>query len=186
MLEYEKKFLFSEQEYMILLSNVGQYAGQAVQHNYYYDTDKLLYNREGITYRIREKNGRFTATVKTHRIDAQDCSQEESYLAKNPFDIAVFNKPNLKLYGCLTTFRTILHRNDFIVIALDRNVYLDCQDYELEIEYAAGYEEAAEKQRSVYRGFLLEKSDAALVIPLCKSKSERFFERFTYMTGLKV
>ena len=57
MLEFEKKVLLSEPEYRFLKENRYRAGKTAVQVNHYYDTDDFALSRQGITCRIREKNG---------------------------------------------------------------------------------------------------------------------------------
>ena len=67
MLEFEKKIILSPQEYDFLVRLQDQSAEKIEQINHYYDTDDFALNRKGITYRIREINDEFTATIKNHR-----------------------------------------------------------------------------------------------------------------------
>lgn len=70
-MEFEKKILLTEEEYQAVLKQRSREGRRHkrehyVQKNHYYDTEDLSMNRQGITCRIREKEGRFTATHKTH------------------------------------------------------------------------------------------------------------------------
>lgn len=70
-MEFEKKILLTEEEYQAVLKQRSREGRRHrrehyVQKNHYYDTEDLSMNRQGITCRIREKKGRFTATHKTH------------------------------------------------------------------------------------------------------------------------
>ena len=140
MIEFEKKLLLSKKEYETLMKRTVPDA-TVVQRNYYYDSDDLKMNRADITCRIREKNGSYVATMKNH---SPLSNTENSAIAYSPWDSRFFNDPTLKLQGCMTTTRTLLYRNDFLEIVLDKNDYLDCTDYELEIEYTSEKEWQAE------------------------------------------
>ena len=64
MLEYEKKIPLTFKEYQILIALFNDNIKSVIQRNYYYDTDDFSMNKQGITYRIREKDGTYTATGK--------------------------------------------------------------------------------------------------------------------------
>jgi uncharacterized protein YjbK len=78
MLEYEKKLIITQREYENI---VTEYLPSKTirQTNYYYDTENLSLNRAGITFRIREIEDVLTVTVKRHRINDKECSDEISY-----------------------------------------------------------------------------------------------------------
>ncbi len=183
MLEFEKKILLTKEEYLFL--SEYRYAGGKIssQINRYYDSEDFELNKKGITCRIREKGGSFTATVKKHSANHSDCSVEVSYSVSGAGDDFLFTDKGLKYQGSLTTLRKTLIPSSNIRVMLDKNQYLDTEDYELEVEYERGHESAA----------LRELTDAAydlffnVVISNVKSfthrigqresKSERFFKR---------
>lgn len=183
MLEYEKKIIITEKEYEILLGLRCGDSYDFVQTNYYYDTDNFDMNAKGITCRIREKNGEYTATVKAHKSIVKDCSVEISKKVENEYDDTLFVNRNVSLQGYLVTHRTILYFDDDIEIALDKNTYLDTKDFELEIEYSPGQEERAEHMLKYFSGSIDYFDDESYNTDLLfrshfsKSKSERFFER---------
>ena len=132
MLEYEKKFVLSQTEYEVLRNTFNGY-NTKTQVNYYYDTEDFFYNQKGITYRIREKDGEYEATVKTHF--SNNYSEEKTVTVKNAFDTSAFTGTNVLLHGCLQTDRKEIIMPNGMCIALDKNTYLDTVDYELEVEY---------------------------------------------------
>lgn len=181
MLEYEKKIMLTENEYLSLLQLADKSVHSIKQINYYYDSDNLKMNKQGITCRIREKNGKYKATIKAHRSNNQDCSIEKTKEAESQYDDSLFEGLHLKYQGCLTTERTVLYCEIGCEVVLDKNTYLGTTDYELEVEYRSGM-----KIRAVG---LLHNCLAQLYSPMtsllignartkkCKSKSERFFKR---------
>ena len=177
MIEFEKKLLLSEKEYETLMKRTAPDV-TVVQRNYYYDSDDLKMNRADITCRIREKNGSYVATMKNH---SPLSNTENSAIAYSPWDSRFFNDPTLKLQGCMTTTRTLLYRNDFLEIVLDKNEYLDCTDYELEIEYTSEKEWQAEHCLREIRKYLqsqLPQADACITysdLDVTPNKSARFF-----------
>ena len=180
MFEYEEKYLLTENEYEILYLTADNFEEQFVQKNYYYDTDCLKFNKTGITLRIREKNGKYEATVKSHSPNVENCSTEKTKKAVNSLDADAFGIEGLRLYGVLTTLRTIIYRDSNIEIALDKNTYSGHTDYELEIEYTEGHYEYVSKFMFAYNELLknkLLKAETSLSkrSQTNKSKSSRFF-----------
>lgn len=183
MLEFEKKVMLSESEYNFLLHNICNKKKTIIQTNYYYDTDAFEMSGRGITCRIREKNGVYTATVKDHRLKGTDCSIENSRVIKNRCDDSIFRDMGIHYQGHLETFRSIYEKDHGIKIMLDSNIYIASVDYELEIEYEKCAEKLAEKEinRIAYNlmkaKLITDVKDFTKRIGQGKSKSGRFFER---------
>ena len=183
MLEFEKKILLSRKEYTALLWTMRKDFSPTIQTNYYFDTDDYTMNQKGITCRVRSKNGRFQAVLKSHSRDASDCSVENASEVQNEFDVNVFREMGLHIQGSLVTERTTIYTDTFCKAVLDRNLYLGCIDYELEIEYSEGYESHAVHVLHHAAEILLLNQCIASAEEFChrvgisKSKSERFFER---------
>ena len=186
MIELEKKLLLTQREYEILCDALLSHGKIILQYNHYYDTTDLSGNKNGITYRIREKDGLFLATLKSHQKNT-DASHEKSAIVKSKKDISFFENPDLKYQGTMQTQRLFLPLTDSIELALDKNIYLGHCDYELEIEYTEGLEaEALSYLENL--ALLLQKSgenisasNLALRIGMEGSKSERFFFRMSHI-----
>jgi len=182
MSEYEKKILLSEKEYIYLLKR-SNIINQIEQTNFYFDTDDLLMNSRGITCRIRKKGNQYKAVVKWHIGKNGSCSVEENLYEKDTFDAIGFEKMGLKLQGELLTVRTVIHKDEFCEIVLDKNSYLGYTDFELEIEYDQGHEEKAlQHLKSIAMYFAdanITNSEEAFMLRVNRSmsKSKRFFER---------
>ena len=184
MVEYEKKLMLTKAEYTAVKKHIFRGVKPFVQINRYFDTDDLKMYNSNITCRIREKNGLFEATVKEHDAKIKEKSLEHTRVIKAT-DRSVFGTEGIKYQGSLITFR--LSRTDAsgIKIMLDRNIYLDREDYELEIEYNPDSKEEAKK----------ELENTADLLYSCKiianteefqaragkgeNKSSRFFKRLT-------
>ncbi len=191
MIELEKKVPLSEDEYAILMRLFGKDALSFTQTNYYFDTDDFKMNNKGITYRIREKNGKYQATVKKHERDVKDKSIEISKEARNERDKRLFKGKGIKPQGSLVTERTVIHQDDISKVVLDKNFYLDTTDYEMEIEYLFLHEDRAEYILRYYAK-ALRAFDRKIDIPsfceramFSKNKSTRFFERKRRVTTMK-
>ena len=76
MLEHEKKTMLTEDEYISIVMLMCKYAPMQTQTNYYFDTEDFSMNKNGITCRIRAKDGKFKSTVKRHYTGDEDCSTE--------------------------------------------------------------------------------------------------------------
>lgn len=182
MLEYEKKVLLTEAEYAVLADQCPALS-VVLQTNYYYDTDDLYMNSKGITCRVRAKNYRYKTTIKNHHTGNLNCCVEEGLYEGREPNSNVFNALGLHFQGELITRRTILHKDAFCEVVLDRNTYLGCNDFEIEVEYAKD----CEKRAMAHIKGITEILVAANVIDSVesfmlrigegKSKSERFFDR---------
>lgn len=182
-MEYEKKMMLDEKEYLFLKRNWCHNGTMAVQINRYYDTwDEKLRSR-GITCRIRKNDGKCTATVKNHRTDCFDGSMEYSQQVRGLWDDEIFRSMGLTCKGMLTTERITLRISDGIEVMLDRNLYLSTIDYELEVEYATNMEMEALYEielllRFLYIGGVINDiNECKARIGNSGNKSERFFAR---------
>ena len=183
MLEFEKKVLLTPEEYQGLLRLANDNTARIVQTNYYYDSDQLDMNRQGITCRIREKNGRYKATVKNHEAKERECSVENAKEVQSPLDVSFFQGMNVNLQGYLTTTRTVLYAGKGLEVVLDENTYLGTQDFELEIEYTCDNANHADFVLRLLAVLLHGPEKDGGAAGFCvhtrfsQSKSERFFER---------
>ena len=183
MIEHEKKVLLSKCEYMCILNDVYEFGEEQIHINHYYDTDSFGYNDLGITCRVREKKGVYIATVKQH--GAPETASEKSSYVKNEKDNSLFEGMNVKYFGSMKTERRETTPCKGVTIVLDRNEYLDTVDYELEIEYEAGYEKFAESlldatATALFYGGLTEyREDIISRANTGPNKSQRFFRRFS-------
>ena len=183
MIEYEKKVLLTEKEYLALMEYFQDKQDSVLQINHYFDTDYFVMDRNGITCRIREKDGKFKAVMKKHRQTQMYCSEETEMCIRDGLIENDFVTMGLFYQGKLQTFRTVVLENDCCKIMLDRNEYLGIVDYELEAEYPVEHESRA--LQMVWK--LLSMIDAddgtdvqdveSRMTSKAKNKSERFFER---------
>ena len=184
MLEREKKIMLSEQEYNILVAKNNN-VPVTTQRNYYFDTDDLMFNRKGITCRIREINGKYLSTVKNHSMHDGHVSLEENLQQSKEFNPQLFHALGLYEQGVLITNRRILYKDYSCEIALDRNSYLGHTDFEIEVEYAQGCESKAIyllnniAEELLFWHLIKDRYEFMKRVSngRAKSKSERFFER---------
>lgn len=175
LIEYEKKFLLTREEYLKLISSLCGNTTPVIQINHYYDTDNFELNDKGITCRIREKNNKFTATVKTH---LPDKSLEQSKIVTDENDTSLFTEYNVEYQGKLITHRTKLFCGNGYEIVIDRNEYLLTEDYELEAEYFNGNEDILTPPLKLIANTLnIDLNDFYARSIESKNKSQRFFNR---------
>lgn len=192
MVEYEKKIPISLQEFIVIRQALCKRPVIHKQVNFYYDTDDLQMNSQSITCRIREKEGKYTATIKEHSLNGNNSSVETSIEVENEFDDSMFCDKGLKLQGCLSTQRICIFSNKEIEVVIDKNCYLDCVDFEIEIEYMPQYAQQAEKAVCRIAQFLFKNLNNKFDFcefydrqKCVKSKSQRFFERLAYIKSLE-
>lgn len=173
--EFEKKTLITFEQYKkIAVFFEGAETENKLQINYYYDTADEVFRSRNTTCRIRQKENALEGTVKTH-FDDEEYSKERSFKIKNlPYSMTV---DGLEVYlkGQLVTVRTEYVISEAMVLILDKNFYLGEVDYELELEYKAGYEREAE----CFIKSLKEKFCDNMTLKKQASKSERFFKKLT-------
>lgn len=175
LIEYEKKFLLTKEEYLKLISSLCGNTAPIIQTNHYYDTNNFELNDKGITCRIREKDNKFTATIKTH---LPDKSLEQSKTVANEKDVSLFSDYNIKYQGKLITHRTKLFRGNGYEIVIDHNEYLSIEDYELEAEYTNGNEDILSFPLKLISNTLnIDTNDFLARSIKTKNKSQRFFDR---------
>ena len=183
MLEFEKKVLLTQAEYESLMNLSSSNTACFVQTNYYYDSDGFDMNRQGITCRIREKGGKWTATIKKHEYCEGGGNLEQSAEVSSMWDDSFFSSLNVIFQGKLTTKRTILYGGNGLEVVLDANTYLDTQDYELEIEYSSANANHAEFVLRLLEELLQAQMEYdnnmnfSMRTRFAQSKSQRFFER---------
>ncbi len=181
MIELEKKVLITEEEYYTLLKHFKVSKTPSLQINYYFDTDDYSMNKKGITYRIRAKNNGFVATIKEHQ--NRDCSIEQNVGISSTFNPRIFEDIGLSLQGNLITERSVLFKNNYCKVVLDKNTYLGIIDFELEIEYLETFEKIAFSKLNkignvlVSKGIICSNEKFVKRIGKSKNKSERFFSR---------
>lgn len=143
MFENEKKVMLTPDEYLSIVMLMCKGVSMYTQTNYYFDDDELSMNKKGITCRIREKYGKYNATVKNHNLKYSDCSVEVELEEKLEFNPLIFNVFGLSYKGKLVTERIVLYKDHKCEVSLDRNFYLGNTDFELEVEYCEGGEQKA-------------------------------------------
>lgn len=182
MIETEKKIILTYEEYLAVIMKMCKYAEPVIQTNYYFDTENLTMNRKGITCRIRFKNGKYTAEIKSHEKESRYRSIENILFRSDKFDETYFNKIGLYLQGSLVTERIPLYKDEFCEMVIDRNIYLGITDYELEIEYKENYERCAERILYVIAKLLFDDGKISSISEFLEradksqNKSQRFFK----------
>lgn len=177
MLETELKCMLTKEQYD-RLENMFTWDWVKEQVNSYYTDENSELKKNGITLRVRTKDGINKIQVKVHKnadSSLQICEEREfeTYTIPDAFssdDVQKMTGLNVSasLLGSLTTLRHSLFFCDGVEICLDKNDFLDYTDYEIEIEYTKEIpSELKEKLNSIGVVF----ADAAV------GKCSRFMQR---------
>ncbi|MEI3607847.1 CYTH domain-containing protein [Pseudogracilibacillus sp. SE30717A] len=181
-IEIEYKVLLSKEKYDELESKLPFPNHSITQINYYFETNNFQLKKHKSALRIREKNNKFTLTLKQPHENG--ILETHDPLSKDEFLSWINNKPipkpsigqqlqkltineyDLHYYGSLKTERKIFEQDD-VLYMLDKSFYNGIIDYELEIE--------ANSREVGYHAFrnLLEKFNIKVKRPI--TKIERFF-----------
>jgi len=181
-LEIEYKTLLDKDEYQSLLPLFTD-TELVVQTNHYIDTPDQLIRQEKMALRVRTFTNQAELTLKVpetvgHFEYNQNLSQEETKAIlqnkefpdgeiKNLLESKGIPVEQLVVWGSLTTER-FEKETAAGLVALDHSLYLDTEDYELEIEV-----ETAEQEENFHQ-FI---SDHGIVYKAACVKSARLAER---------
>lgn len=180
--EIEFKNLLTIQEYNLLAEDLFSQTEMIEQTNYYFETDSFDLKANQSALRIRKKNETYTLTLKEPHpdglLETHDTLTENEFLSWTsgiPTEAPNVTKQlkqmsvdlsSLNYSGRMTTFRKEIPYQDTLIV-LDKSIYLNTEDAELELE-------AASKQygEKVFNSLL-----AGYQIPVRKtpSKIARFF-----------
>lgn len=183
MVENEQKILLNKNEYDVLCEVFDIDSKDSIIENRYYDTYDLKKNAKNVTCRIRNKDEYCEATIKCHGIEYDSQNLEITKSIKNKYDDSIFRENDLIYHGSLTTFRRTVTFIDDIHIMIDKSVYFDVVDYEIEFEYSPGLEKSVETIISLIAniltvcGTIKDKKEFLSRLNSGNSKSERFFKR---------
>lgn len=181
-LEIEYKTLLDKEEYQSLLPLFAD-TELVVQTNHYIDTPDQLIRKEKMALRVRTFTNQAELTLKVpetvgHFEYNQTLSQKETQAIlqhqqfpdgeiKDLLDSKGISIEQLSVWGSLTTER-FEKETAAGLVALDHSLYLDTEDYELEIEV-----ETAEQEENFHQ-FI---TDHGIVYKAAKNKIARLAER---------
>lgn len=152
MLEKELKILLTREQFDCLVKQFN-WDKIRTQVNYYYTDNNNYVKNSGITIRVRECDNKLALQLKVpvdekgaiHMKKEIETSINEipqkidsDYLSK----LCSVRLPDVSLAGFMVTERYIYNWSRDIEIDLDKNNYLDVEDYELEIEYQENIDES--------------------------------------------
>lgn len=185
-LEIEFKNMLYKEDFKLLMEKLQLHEEDFFrQINHYFDTKEYAFKQQGAALRIRELDHEFELTLKKKKPvgvlelnQSIDLNEVNQLLKQQAFPtggikkevIAMGISPNeLLFYGSLVTDRAEVPFKDGCLM-LDRSIYFDLEDYEVEYEVN---ETAIEKGKQQFKQLLNE-----LNIPIEKadSKIKRFFD----------
>lgn len=186
MYKYQRNIIITPYEYEIL-SNVIPCDSKTIhQVNYYYDSDKYEMNGMGITCYIKEIGNEYIAIVRSIDTAGQNSFKTRSKQVQNPYDKSLFEGLKVQYKGKMICERQILYQDNLIEIMLDKNIYFDTIDYELEAIYACENENLLMHLlhyfQNIVRSCLNNNSYLNIIKQSnsAKSKSQRFFLKKKY------
>ncbi|MCM3399206.1 MULTISPECIES: CYTH domain-containing protein [Oceanobacillus] len=148
-IEIEFKNLLEKEEYDQLLNSIPFPSEGKLQINHYFETKEFSLKELGCAIRIREKDGKYTLTLKEPHpdglLETHDLLTEQEAL--NWMNGTIIPKVNtskqllkkniqpekLTYYGSLSTLRREVPYQD-VLLVLDYSTYNHKTDYELELE----------------------------------------------------
>lgn len=150
--EIEFKNLLTIHEYNLLTEDLFSQAEMIEQTNYYFETDSFDLKAKQSALRIRKKNKTYTLTLKEPHpdglLETHDTLTEKEFLswtsgrpteapnvAEQLKQLSV-DLSFLNYAGRMTTFRKEIPYQDTLIV-LDKSMYLDTEDAELELEAAS-------------------------------------------------
>lgn len=168
--ELKRTLKREEYQWLLVLLKCFPYLCQT-QINHYYDTDTQALRKDNITLRIREKNGKYQGTIKQHA-EEKGMAIEENFSVEGIPPKMWYKEKFVKRQGALTTYRLEVCLFDDITVMLDHNMYLQNEDYELEIEYQ---KDSAQEAYGILRFLQAFVHSENHEVSPCKS--ERFFRK---------
>lgn len=178
MTENEYKALINKDQYYRLCSVMKKENGydcrDVLQKNYYYDTYTLKYDRRNITIRIRDKIGRLEGCIKTHNAVNGTKNIETRFQVETVPDSFYYKDDLVYQHGASETLRKEILLSPEIEVDIDKTVYLDKTDYEVEVEFKEGADVEAKKVFELICDFVNCQKEEESV----KNKSQRFFEKW--------
>ncbi len=155
--EFEYKYILSEDDVERIQQKLKGYDNSSrIQINYIYDNDKCELNSHRTTVRIRQLNNKLTLDVKIpipkYENGPLAGNIEHSFLVNElpqSIDTNALKIENMPVRGIVTLVGSIVtHRTNYRIIpgidvSIDKNWYLGCLDYELEVEFIASLKEKA-------------------------------------------
>ncbi|GIO22532.1 CYTH domain-containing protein [Oceanobacillus sp. J11TS1] len=147
--EIEFKNLLTNQEYNQLSEELFSQAETIEQTNYYFETASFDLKANRSALRIRKKNGTYTLTLKEPHpdglLETHDLLTEAEFLSwtsGKPTEVPNVTRQlkqmsidvsTLNYLGNMTTFRKEMPYQDTLIV-LDKSIYLNTEDAELELE----------------------------------------------------
>ncbi|SER87085.1 Uncharacterized protein YjbK [Gracilibacillus ureilyticus] len=151
-IEIEFKNLLTEEEFRLLHDFFQSFSKKEIVHiNHYFETPSFSLKKNGSALRIREKNNKFTVTLKQPNPDGAGLLETHEAISPEEADKWFHHKiipcreissalkqmgikiTELRYGGKLLTNRTEVKYEETLVV-LDHSMYNGREDYELELE----------------------------------------------------
>ena len=178
---YRRNLLLSEKEYNTLLEYYNGGLRRSEQTIYYFDTEDAFIDKTGMECTICVENGKHEAMIRSHSIEHatghEECEDGDwSSIFHNGF-----TRKGLVCHGALWCDKTFLYRRETIEMTLEKNSYLGCTDYELQLRFGR-YDVDCAKLLLLKVRRILRCGNLTNRISNTPIKARRFFERAKQMT----
>jgi len=152
MIEKELKALVSEKVYLKLLE-AFEWDKHVIQMNYYFADEKHELVKNDISVRVRHLDDRFLLQIKKPVLSDGALKIKEEFeeviesvpeliFLKKIQDVTGLEVGDAFMAGILETERRSVNLDNSVCLFLDRNSYLGCVDYEVEVEFENEIDEA--------------------------------------------
>ncbi|MFI3283990.1 MAG: CYTH domain-containing protein [Erysipelotrichaceae bacterium] len=167
-IEKEYKTLINSANYQTMMDFYQVKARKQV--NYYFDTPEGLFNKN-LNVRIRQIDDQYFFTLKHYQGQLYEYEFEISSLSIDDLNVqkllTQFDIKNLKCIGSLTTYRAMI-KDTYGELCIDKNLYFDQVDYEVEYELSNANEDHLDHFKNILNQFNIS------FIGNKVSKSQRF------------
>lgn len=143
MIEVEKKFIPTEENLKILLTDAG-FLGEVTNHDIYYDYPDFRFLKGNIAF--RKRNGNFELKIKQSggvHIELEDTKEIESYF--NVTDLEKFIEEDLKIAMNFKVYRKKYKKEDFNLDIDETDFGYQVGEIELMVEKEEDVKNAEEK-----------------------------------------
>lgn len=178
MIEKEYKALITQKQYEYI-KLMFEWKKCIIQKNYYFDTDEMYCSQNDITVRIRQKKEGYYLQVKTPiccegGLHIKKEHEKKLHHLKDVITKSDFEKlsipviiPDVKRIGHLITERLEYSFNQ-TTLCLDKSVYNNIVDYELEIEYNSNYVDGNLLEKVMLAGIVFNTKTDGKYTRFCK------------------
>ena len=179
MIEKEYKALITQKQYEYI-KLMFEWEKCIIQKNYYFDTNKIYCSKNKITVRMRQKKEDYNLQVKIPiccegGLHIKKEYEKKLHHLKDVITSNDFNElsvpvhiPDVKQIGNLITERLEYSINQS-TLCLDKSIYYNIVDYEVEIEYNSNYMDGNLLEKVISAGIVFNTKTDGKYTRFCKT-----------------